>query len=124
MARTKKRTNDRYTLAYKEQAVRLSLHPNVMAKDIAEGLGIHPIMLYRWRMEHNRGSLQENLHMKEPENKSPKRRKGQPDPHEATQKELVAARKKIKDLEKSLASRSEEIDILKKAQRFFEKNKT
>lgn len=64
MGQTKKRNYDRYTLEYKLQAVRLANHPNVMAKDIAESLGIHPVMLYRWRMEHKNGELRENKHMK------------------------------------------------------------
>ena len=48
MGQTKKRNYDRYTLAFKLQAVKLANHPTVMAKDIAESLGIHPAMLYRW----------------------------------------------------------------------------
>jgi|GEM_PF-2705130 len=44
MARTKKRKH-----------VRLASHPNVVAKDVAEVLSIHPATSYRWRMEHNRG---------------------------------------------------------------------
>ena len=122
MARTKSRTNDRYTLTFKQQAVSLSNHPNVRAKDIAEGLGIHPVMLYRWRMEHNRGELVENKHMKDIDKPSPKRRKGKPDPHATTQAELTAAKKRIKELEKALGRKDDEIDILKKARRFFEEN--
>lgn len=52
MGQTKKRNYDRYTLAFKLQAVKLANHPNVMSKDIAESLGVHPVMLYRWQMEH------------------------------------------------------------------------
>ena len=51
MGHTKKRNYDRYTLAYKLQAVKLANHPDVMSKDVAESLGIHPVMLYRWQME-------------------------------------------------------------------------
>jgi transposase len=47
MGQTKKRYKDRYTLAFKVQAVKLANHPDVMAKDIADSLGIHPVMLYR-----------------------------------------------------------------------------
>lgn len=59
MGQTKKRNYDRYTLEFKQQAVKLASHPNVMAKDIAESLGIHPVMLYRWRMENRRGYTQD-----------------------------------------------------------------
>ena len=122
MGQTKKRNYDRYTLTYKLQAVRLANHPGVKAKDIAESLGIHPVMLYRWRMEYRRGELRENKHMK-PKKPSPKRRMGSPDPLAAKEAELASAQKRIKDLEKQLANRSEELDLLKKAQRFFEKTK-
>lgn len=122
MARTKKRKHDRYTLSFKEQAVRLANHPNVRGKDVAEVLGIHQMMLYRWRMEHNRGELTENQSMKAPEDKTPKRKPNKPDPFAAPEAEITKANKRIKELEKALANREEEIDILKKARRFFEKN--
>ena len=125
MARTKKRKHDRYTLSFKEQAVRLANHPRVMAKDVAEVLGIHQVMLYRWRMEHNQGDLRENQNMKAPEDKTPKRKpnkKKNADPFAAPEEQITKANKRIKELEKALANREEEIDILKKAQRFFEKN--
>ena len=64
MGQTKKRHYDRYTLAFKLQAVTLANHSNVTAKDIAEALGIHIVMLYRWRMEYKNGELRENRHMK------------------------------------------------------------
>ena len=40
---------------------------------LAESLGIHPVMLYRWQMEQRRGELRENKNMKK-EAPSPKRR--------------------------------------------------
>jgi transposase-like protein len=55
VGQTKKRKYDRYTLAYKLQAVRLANHPGVKATDVAESLGIHVVMLYRWQMEYRRG---------------------------------------------------------------------
>ncbi len=36
MRQTKKRDYDRYTLAFKVQAVKLANHPSFMAKDIAD----------------------------------------------------------------------------------------
>ena len=124
MGQTKKRNYDRYTLAFKQQAVRLADHPNVMATDIAEILGIHVVMLYRWRMEMKNGTLKENKHMKKqtspPKKKNSKQRT---DPVKAKEDELNQANKRIKALEKSLANTQEELDILKKAQRFFEKTK-
>lgn len=124
MGQTKKRHYDRYTLAFKQQAVRLADHPNVMATDIAEILGIHVVMLYRWRMEMKDGTLKENKHMKK-QTSPPKEKKAKPrtDPVKAKEDELIKANKRIKALEKSLANALEEADILKKAQRFFEKQR-
>lgn len=88
MGQTKKRNYDRYTLAYKLQAVKLANHPDVRAKDIAESLGIHPVMLYRWQMEHRNGELKENKHMR-PSKPSPKRRPDRTDPIKQKEDGLV-----------------------------------
>ena len=122
MGQTKKRNYERYTLAFKLQAVKLANHPGVMSKDIAQGLGLHPVMLYRWQMEHRRGELKENKRMK-PAKPSPKRRSTPTDPLVLKERELKEAQKRIKKLEKELANRNDEIDLLKKAERFFEKRK-
>ena len=122
MGQTKKRNYDRYTLAYKLQAVKLANHPDVMSKDVAESLGIHPVMLYRWQMEHRRGELKENKNMK-PSKPSPKRRPKRTDPVREAEDKLAAAEKRIKKLERELANRNDEIDLLKKAERFFQKKK-
>ncbi|BFN14219.1 transposase [Marinobacter sp. RI1] len=72
MGQTHKRSYDHYTLAFKLRAVRPANHPSVKTKDIAEGLWIHPVMLYRWCMEHRNGTLVENEHIKK-QKPSPKR---------------------------------------------------
>ncbi len=118
MGRTRKRKYDRYTLAFKLQAVKLANHPEVMSKSVAESLGIHPVMLYRWQMEYRNGELSENRHMK-PEPVSPRRRLRRAGCEVARETELIKARKRIKDLERALEQREEELDLLKKAQRFF-----
>lgn len=122
MGQTKKRNYDRYTLAFKQQAVRLSNELSVSSKEIAAVLGIHEVMLYRWRMESKRGELRENKNMKSGK-VSPKRVNKRTDPTRARQDELVKAEKRIKTLEKQLEQRTEELDLLKKAQRFFESQK-
>lgn len=122
MGQTKKRRYDRYTLAYKQHAVRLTETLSVTIREIADALGIHEVMLYRWRMESRNGELRENRHVN-PAKSSPKRLKKRTDPTRAKQDELVQANKRIKALEKQLAERTEELDLLKKAQRFFEKKK-
>jgi transposase len=57
MGHTRKRHYDQYSVAYKLHAVLLASPQNILAKDVAENLGIHPIMLYRWCMEHRKGTL-------------------------------------------------------------------
>lgn len=47
-----------YSNEFKHQAVKLTLQPETKVKDIAEGLGIHPMMLSRWRSEYRQGVLQ------------------------------------------------------------------
>lgn len=122
MGQTRKRNYDRYTLAYKLQAVKLANHPDVRSKDVAESLGIHPVMLYRWQMEHRRGELRENKHMKS-SSPSPTRRARRADPAKETEEKLAAAEKRIKKLERELENRNDEIDLLKKAERFFQRKK-
>jgi transposase len=122
MGQTKKRNYDRYTLAYKLQAVKLANHHDVKSKDVADSLGIHPVMLYRWQMEFRKGELRENKNMK-PRKPSPKRRPGRADPAQALKDKLTAAEKRIKQLERELENRNDELDLLKKAERFFEKKK-
>jgi transposase len=120
MGQTRKRHYDRYTLEFKQHAVRLSDHPGVRATDIAEILGIHVVMLYRWRSEMRNGTLKANKHMKK--QTSPPKQKKRTDPVQAKEDELKEANRRIKQLEKSLAHTQEELDILKKAVRFFEEH--
>jgi transposase len=118
MGQTQKRNYDRYTLEFKLQAVKLANLPSVMAKDIAEGLGIHPVMLYRWQMEYRNNELKANKNMKKKPT-APKRRPSQTDPAAQKEDELRKALKKIKKLERELENKGEELDLLKKAERFF-----
>lgn len=47
-----------YTQEFKIRAVKLSYQEGIQVKDVAEGLGIHPFMLSRWRKEYRDGQLQ------------------------------------------------------------------
>ena len=123
MGQTKKRNYDRYTLVFKQQAVKLADHPNVKALDIAEGLETHPVMLYRWRMEQKNGTLRESKRMTQAD-PPPKKRRTRVDPAQAKDDELNKANKRIKELERALNSTREELDILKKARRFFARTKS
>ena len=61
MARMKgpKKTN-RYPDEFKIKAVQLADHPDILAKDVAHDLGVHPILLYRWRKEYREGKFKKD----------------------------------------------------------------
>jgi transposase len=79
-------------------------------------------MLYRWQMEYRNGELRANKHMK-PSKPSPKRRSSRSDPTRQQKDELEKANKRIAKLEKQLAESREEIDLLKKLDRFLEERR-
>jgi transposase len=58
MARIKgpKKTN-RYPDEFKIRAVMLANQQDILAKDVADNLGIHPILLYRWGKEYREGKF-------------------------------------------------------------------
>jgi len=58
-----KKTN-RYPDEFKIKAVQLADHPDILAKDVAEDLGVHPILLYRWRKEYREGKFKEDRRKK------------------------------------------------------------
>ena len=122
MGKTIKKKYDRYTLSFKLQAIKLANHPDITALAVAESLGIHPVMLYRWRMEKKNGTLRDGYPMKKKPSQPPTATQ-RPKAKLEAEAELLKAQKRIKELEKSLAASQEELDILKKAKRFFSKVK-
>lgn len=58
-----------------------------------------------------------------PKKPSSKRRQQRTDPGVNKEAELLIASKRINELEKALANREEELDLLKKARRFFAEKK-
>lgn len=46
-----------YPVNFKIKAVELSLRDDVMSKDVAEALDIHPLILSRWRKEYREGKF-------------------------------------------------------------------
>ena len=95
MARRKQ--YNRYNDEFKATAVALTKIPGVLAKDVAEGLAIHPVMLYRWCMETRRGEL---MTKKKDINIDPK---------------MKAELKRLRKLEKEHKVLQMEHDLLKKA---------
>jgi transposase len=87
-----------YTLEFKESAVKLYQRSEKTAKEIAEGLGVHPENLRRWVKEREEGE-RNNV-------------KVFPGRGNARDEELTCLRKEVADLR-------ETNEILKKAMAFF-----
>ncbi len=90
-----------YNFQFKHTAVSISEHACIQTNHVAEALGIHPIMLYRWRQEMREGKIEDNEEEARSINK------------------LMAAEKKIKKLEQELKRVRSENAVLKKAERIF-----
>lgn len=94
-----------YNYQFQHTAVKITDHPNIQSIDVADALGIHPIMLYRWRQEMREGKIQDN----EQEARS--------------RNELLEAKARIRTLERQVKQLRDENVILKKAERVFPKKK-
>jgi transposase-like protein len=94
-----------YNYQFKHTAVKITDHPNIQSIDVADALGIHPIMLYRWRQEMREGKIADN----EKEARS--------------RNELLDAKSRIRTLERQVKQLRDENVILKKAERLFPKKK-
>ena len=94
-----------YNYQFKHTAVKITDHPNIQSIDVADALGIHPIMLYRWRQEMRDGKIEDN---------------GE---EARSRTELLEAKARIRTLERQLKQLRDENVILKKAERIFPKKK-
>jgi len=101
----KKEKHEQYDLDFKRNAVRLSNHPDIRTRDVAEVLKIHPFMLSRWKKEFREGQYVD----KSNDNSAAAR--------------LEKANQRIQQLEKQLARVQVENDLLKKARRFLSEGK-
>jgi transposase len=114
----------RYSIEFKIQAVRLSLHPEIQTQDVAHALDIHPFMLSKWKKDYREGKLKPaaaaaglglpkllRAPKADVEKKALKRQVKQ-------LRERVEARVEARRLERKLAALQVEHDLLKKAIRF------
>ena len=92
-----------YGVEFKLKAVQLSQQPDVLVKDVAESLDIHPFMLSKWRKQVRDGELV-----------------GKPPPIEA---DAVAELRRLREVEKQFKRLQMEHDLLKKAIRFASQRK-
>ena len=97
----RKEVHTYYNFQFKHTAVSISEHACIQSNHVAEALGIHPIMLYRWRQEMREGKIEDNEEEARSINK------------------LMAAEKKIKKLEQELKRIRSENAVLKKVERIF-----
>jgi len=88
-------SNQRYTLEFKEEAVRQVLERGHSVAEVSDRLDVSAHSLYKWI------------------------KAVQPSESEQTEKELVEAKKEILKLRAELRRSEEERDILKKAARYF-----
>lgn len=102
MAKVYSTEYSRYTDQYKQLAVLLSYHPDMLAIEVAEKLGIHPIMLYRWRLEVKQKKIKGKAKQNDFQSET----------------DLLKANQRIKALEKELQETKQERDFLKKVKRF------
>jgi len=101
-----------YTNEFKVKVVELTHGLNVRANDIADILGLHPTMVYRWRQEHREGKL-----VYEPSRRISMTTKKSPKPLSEDQQ------KEFKLLKQQNARLSKENDLLKKWQGYLAKLK-
>lgn len=114
----------RYTVEFKIQAVRLSLHPEIQTQDVAQALDIHPFMLSKWKKDYREGRLKPAASTRgwslpkvlraprvDPEKRALKQQVKKLE-------EKVEARAQVRALERKLAALEVEHDLLKKAIRF------
>lgn len=94
-----------YNYQFKHTAVKVTDHPNIQSVDVAEALGLHSIMLYRWRQEMRNGKIENN------------------DQEARSRNELLDAKARIRTLERQVKQLRDENVILKKAERFFPEKK-
>lgn len=100
---TKPRKTWQYSNEFKVKAVQLSLLDTVRVKEVADTLDIHPFMLSRWRKEYREGKIVAD------------KRKKVTKVISKQEKELS----KIKRLEAENRKLQQEVDLLKKWQRFL-----
>jgi len=60
----------RYSVEFKQTAVKLSQMPGVQVQTVAEDLDIHPFMLSRWRKEAREGLLKGRAQLGPPAGRS------------------------------------------------------
>ncbi|TGG89384.1 hypothetical protein E4656_20065 [Natronospirillum operosum] len=103
-----------YSLEFKRKTVEMTLNPEVLIKDVAERMDIHPFMLSRWRKEYREGLLRPSRRTRAVAPKKP--RKPKPEQKDSA---VTAESADMKKLRKENEQLKRENDLLKKWQRFL-----
>jgi transposase len=94
-----------YSNEFKVRAVKLTHQADIKLKQIAEGLGIHPMMLSRWRKEYRDGLLHSDG----------RQRIGMSKKKKSPTKQIT----EVARLKKEVARLQQENDLLKKWQQYL-----
>lgn len=95
-----------YSKEFKIRAVKMSYQPDLQSKQVADGLGIHPFMLFRWRKEYREGLL----------HRDGQKRVGLSKKHKTKSAKQVSETAKLK---KEVERLKKENDLLKKWQQYL-----
>ena len=104
-----------YSKEFKTKVAELTVKLDVKAMDVAEVLGLHPVMVYRWRQEYREGKLDY-----EPSRMISMTKK---ESNPAITDEQLAELKELKELRKKNARMEKEIEVLKKWQGYLKELK-
>ena len=99
-----------YSKEFKYKVVQLSEVGGIKTTQIAEGLGLHPVMIYRWRQEYREGKL-----VTDPDIRRVSMTMSQRPPPKPSKKHLS----ENEHLRKENALLKRENDLLKKWQRYL-----
>ncbi|MFC3853236.1 IS3 family transposase [Salinispirillum marinum] len=99
-----------YSLEFKRKSVEMTFDPDVLIKDVALAMDIHPFMLSRWRKEYREGLLRPSR-SKKTVSKSPRKAPTKAKPKESSSDESP----ELKRLRKENDKLKLENDLLKKA---------
>lgn len=101
-----------YSVEFKVRVVKLTLDLDVKAIDIANVLGLHPMMIYRWRQEYREGKFVEVPTRRISMTKDPSQRIDDKDKDD-----------EIRRLKRELAKTKKENSFLKKWDRYLKDQK-
>lgn len=102
-----------YSIEFKQKVVELTEQLDVKAVEIAAVLGLHPVMVYRWRQEYREGRFVAKPTRKISMTREP------PEQHS----KAASEKSEIRRLQRQVAELKKENDFLKKWDRYLKDQK-